>query len=258
MSRGIGKIQRKILAIARDGEYRDDYTLAALAHGLRPHLSAMPPTPSQLTSTRRALAGLAERGLAFRVGRRWTTERKRVLADTIRNGHYLRSVPTRPVHWFEHDGAVVVFGVPANRNFSQWLLGKPNAVAELARLWAPDGHRPNLLTEALSAAIASLRKAAPGYEALVSYADPNMGHEGHVYRAASWTALGAADESRWYHRNGTPIARRRLRGLRKADLGAHGIVEEARPAKLRFVRGLTRAARRIIAERAAAVPHKRP
>src|SRR5262249_51283348 len=174
MSRGLGQTQRKILAVMRDAEYRDVRTLAALAHGLRPHLSALPPTASQLASTRRALAGLAERGLAFRVGRKWTTERKRVLADTIRGGHYLRSVPSRPVHWFEHDGAIVVFGVPANRNFSQWLLGKPNAVAELARLWAPNGHRPNLLTEALSAAIASLRKVVPGYEALVSYADPNM------------------------------------------------------------------------------------
>jgi hypothetical protein len=112
----------------------------------------------------------------------------------------------------------VVFGVPANRNFSQWLLGKPNAVAELARLWAPNGHRPNLLTEALSAAIASLRKAMPGYEALVSYADPNVVHDGGVYRAASWTPLGKAHDLRWYRdRNGTSVARRRFWGYARPN-----------------------------------------
>jgi hypothetical protein len=47
------------LAVMRDKEYRDVRTLAALAHGLRPHLSALPPSMSQLASTRRALARLA-------------------------------------------------------------------------------------------------------------------------------------------------------------------------------------------------------
>src|SRR5215831_17024978 len=103
MSRGLGRMQRRILAIMRDAEYRDVHTLAALAHGLRPHLSAVPPTPSQLAGTSRALAGLAERGLAFRVGRRWTTERRRVLADTIRDGHYLRSVPSGKSFYFEFE-----------------------------------------------------------------------------------------------------------------------------------------------------------
>jgi hypothetical protein len=191
------------------------------------------PTRSQMVATQRALSGLARAGLVYRVsGRptRWTANRDRHLADQLRCRHYLRSVPTRPVMYFGHDGAVVCFAVPANPQISRHLLGKPNAVAELARLYAPDGHAPNLLTETLSLALAELRRRHPGYEAVVSYADPEAGHSGGVYRAASWIALGQSDEHR-------PNGRHR-----KARQ------EPDRIGKLRFARGLTRSARRLIAE----------
>jgi hypothetical protein len=189
----------------------------------------------------------------------WTANRDRSLADQLRQNHYLRSVPTRPVLYFEHDGAVVCFAVPANKNVSTWLLGKPNAVLELARLWAPDGHRPNLLTEALAAAISELRRQQPECEALISYADPNSGHIGGVYRAASWVALGQADETRYYKDpNGRPVSRRKFHSgsvsySRKDAITAAGFSEHKLPPKLRFARPLTRAARRAISERASVV-----
>jgi hypothetical protein len=142
-------------------------------------------------------------GRINRCPNKWTGNKSRWLADQLRRNHYLRSVPTRPVLYFEYDSAIVCFAVPANRNISTWLLGKPNAVLELARLWAPDGHRSNLLTEALAAAIASLRKRRPDCEALISYADPAAGHSGGVYRAASWVALGQVDDCRAFRDRAT-------------------------------------------------------
>jgi hypothetical protein len=232
MSKGLGRLQRRILAVMRDGKYYTVPELVAAIHDRNLALSiANGATQSELSSTRRALSGLSKLGLVFRASRRWTRDKCRVLADTLRQKHYLRSVPTRPLHYFEHDGAVVCFAVPANKNFSQWLLGKPNAVAELSRAWAPDGHRPNLMTETLSRAIKSLRQAMPGYEAVVSFADANVGHRGGLYRAAGWVDLGAGKETRYYRKiNGIPVARRNVTDA----------AEESALPKLRFVRGLTR------------------
>ena len=78
---------------------------------------------------------------------------------------------------------------PANKNIANFLLGWPGNVWELARLWAPDGHAKNLLTQAISAAVALICKLESP-DALVSYADPNAGHKGGVYRAASWLYSG--------------------------------------------------------------------
>jgi hypothetical protein len=52
----------------------------------------------------------------------------------------------------------VVFAIAANKNKSNWPLDKPNAVFELARLWAPDGHQA-MLTEAISSLAAGARAA---------------------------------------------------------------------------------------------------
>lgn len=230
MSRGLGKLQRRLLAAMRDSHWHDTAALAATVYGLRPHTTITArPTMAQLSGVRRALAGLVERGLAFRHGRQWTTSKQRWLADQVRQGHYLgTSFPKRPVHWFEHDGAIVVFAVPANRHLSSWLLGTPNCVVELARLWAPDGHRQNLLSQTLSRSIASLRQAHPGYEAVIAFADPRAGHHGGVYRAANFVALGQSEDRRY-----------RVNGKRN-----HGQLAEG---KLRFAFGLTRAAKRMIA-----------
>jgi hypothetical protein len=141
--------------------------------------------------------------------------------------------------FFEYGGAVVCFAVPRSRNIARWLIGKPNSVLELARLWSPDGHAPNLLTKALSAAIKKLRRDHPQCEAIVSYADPNAGHNATVYRAASWVDLGPITETRYYgDATGKPVS------------GAGYITEENAQLKRRFARGLTRSARRQIAAKA--------
>jgi hypothetical protein len=127
-------------------------------------------------------------------------------------------------------------------------------------MWAPDGHRQNLLTEAISECldqfIALERKLLGQCHALVSYADPNAGHVGTVYRAASWTYLGQSEESRAYvDQTGQLVPRRKFHAgkkfLVKDEILALGYKEIKRPGKHRFARGLPKWAQRRVKKHAA-------
>lgn len=169
----------------------------------------------------------------------------------IEQNHYSRCVPAGKSHYIPIDNAIVVFSIPGNPYIAGWLLGyEPASVWELSRLWAPDGHELNLLTRAISQATVLLRKIEK-IDALISYADPNVGHHGGVYRAASWTYLGPVEETRYYRSpSGTVVARRAFHSgsthMQKAEILAAGYTEEAMPGRHRFARGLTRRARAAI------------
>lgn len=175
---------------------------------------------------------------------------------TITRNHYTASVPSGKSHYFSYGGALVVYSIPANKNIGRFLLGYTGEVWELTRLWAPDGHEPNLLTRAIKFSIRSLRLIEPTIEALVSYADPNAGHTGGVYKAASWAFHGQSDEIRGYRAHDGQIKSRRAfhsgsRGMTKAEIEALGYTQSTAPGKLRFVKPLTRRAKRAIAGAAA-------
>lgn len=171
-------------------------------------------------------------------------------ADIIRKHHYTKSVPSGKSHYIKYGDAIVIWSIPANKNIAAFLLGAPAKVWELSRLWAPNGHDKNLLTRAISAAIAMIRHLE-NPDALVSYADPNAGHKGGVYRAASWIYHGKSEEVRTYLApDGTTLARRAFHsgknGMRKADIEAMGYKELKLPGKERFVKPLTQKARKIL------------
>jgi hypothetical protein len=174
--------------------------------------------------------------------------------ETICENHYTRSVPSGKSFYVRYGSAIVVYSIPANKNISRWLLGEDNAVWELSRLWAPDGHERNLLSRAISESLSVFRSAFPSVQGIVSYADPNAGHTGGVYRAASWVALGQCEENRAYRdAQGVIVSRRAFhsgsRSLRKAEIEALGYVQLKTPGKLRFAKGLTRKSRRKIQKR---------
>ena len=180
-----------------------------------------------------------------------------LLRETIKANHYTRSVPSGRSFYFEYRSAIVAFSEPANPHTARWLLGAGNGrVLELSRLWAPDGHTPTLLTEAIAYATRELRRHRPDVTALVSYADPEREHHGGVYKAASWAFLGRSPETRLYTAaDGKPIARRALhageRTFTPAEVAARGVtVTSVQAGKLRFARGLTARARRLIAKKA--------
>lgn len=168
----------------------------------------------------------------------------------IEKCHYAHSLPSGKTYYFCAAGAFFAFSIPANKNISSFLLGEPGKVWELARMWASDSHKPNALTQGLAIAVAGLRAIEP-VEALVSYADPNVGHEGHVYRAASWVYLGRSEEGRYYRdAAGQVVSRRKFhsgaRSMTKAEIEALGYAELKLPGKHRFARGLTRKARAAV------------
>ena len=173
--------------------------------------------------------------------------------DTLRLYHYTHSVPSGKTHYYRCGDALVSFSIPPNNNIARFVLGRDATggkcgVWELSRMWAPDNHARDLLTRAISLAVIEFHTLEPVVEALISYADPNVGHSGHVYAAASWTYAGRSEESRYYiGTDGLPVARRKFHSghsfIRKADILALGYREVLRPGKLRYVRGLTRRAR---------------
>lgn len=173
---------------------------------------------------------------------------RKAAEGVIRQHHYTHSIPSGKSHYVQFEGAVVVWSIPANKNIAKFILGWPGCVWELSRLWAPDGHLPNLLTQAISNAVHHVKRLE-NPDALVSYADPNAGHRGGVYRAASWTYHGQSEESRAYRSaDGAVVPRRAFhsgkRSLTKSEIEALGYVQLKLPGKERFVRLLSRRARK--------------
>lgn len=172
----------------------------------------------------------------------------------FRTEHYAHSIPSGKTHYFCCAGVFFAFAIPPNKNISRFLIGEDNAVWELSRMWASDNHGRNALTSGLSKAIGAFRKLEPHVKALVSYADPNVGHEGYVYRAASWVYCGQSEEGRYYRdATGQVVSRRAFHsgptGLKKAEIESRGFVELKLPGKHRYAKGLTRGARAIITKR---------
>ena len=176
-------------------------------------------------------------------------DERRAAAEIIRTRHYTRSVPAGKSWWVGYEDAIVVWSIPANPYLAKFVLQGPGTVWELSRLWAPDGHRPNLLTEAIGHAVRVLR-SIEDVDAVVSYADPSAGHHGGVYRAASWRPHGRSESRAWRSDDGAIVARRSFhsgsRFLTKPEVEALGYVEVSTLGKIRFVRPLTRRAKRQI------------
>lgn len=166
---------------------------------------------------------------------------KRIIAEN----HYLRTFPTGWTRSYLHDDVLVVFSIPANKNLGPYLFGPDVQVRELARLWAPDNHEPNALSRAVSAAIKRLKTDSPEVCALVSFADPNVGHHGGVYQAMSWIYTGQSSESRGYlAEDGRIVARRAFHSNKVSRVPDLPVVR--RVGKHRYAKPLNKyAARRL-------------
>lgn len=185
----------------------------------------------------------------------------REMRQMICANHYTGSIPSGENIFTQFEDAIVIFSRPANKNISNWLVGADNLVWELSRMWAPDGHRKTLLTEAIASCVEEFARAVKRLSsgechALISYADPNAGHTGTVYRAASWQYLGQSEESRYYKGPAGEIVSRRGfhsgdRNMTKAEILARGFSELSRPGKHRFARGLSKWTQRRIKNHAA-------
>lgn len=171
--------------------------------------------------------------------------------EKICKWHYTKTWPSGKSLPYEYEDAVVVMSIPANYNLALWLGLPSNRVWELTRLWAPPAHRKNLLTEAIAFAVRGFSTLHLA-DALISYADPNVGHRGGVYRAASWVYLGQSEETRAYRgAEGAIIPRRAFHSgksfSKKSEIIALGYTEVKLPGKFRFARGITRQGKKAVA-----------
>lgn len=86
----------------------------------------------------------------------------------------------------------IVFAMPPRETARRY--GKQTW--ELARLWVDDSEPRNTESWFLSRAVKLVRKTCPEIRCLVSYADPSVGHQGTIYKAANWLYDGHTDAER--------------------------------------------------------------
>jgi len=176
---------------------------------------------------------------------------RRVAGKQVREHHYTHSVPSGKTNFLRYESAIISYSIPANPNAKSFFLGNDieGEVWELSRLWAPDEHKHNLLTQAISRSLTVLKKIEPSVVACIAYADPNVGHTGGVYRAASWIYCGQSEEGRYYEdKNGQVVSRRKFHSgdhhLTKEEILKRGYTETSRAGKHRFAKGMTKKARK--------------
>lgn len=82
----------------------------------------------------------------------------------------------------------VLFSSGANNNIAKPFYLTQHEVCELTRV-ALTKHKSEV-TKIVSIAIRMLRKKETALKLIVSYADPEQGHDGIIYKAGNWEYLG--------------------------------------------------------------------
>lgn len=120
-----------------------------------------------------------------------------VIRPLIVERHYLHSMPAAAWRCFgvyhrKRLSGAIVFTAGA-RNGHRVLMGAtPQQVATLARLWLADELPKNAESRVIGVVLRMLRRTGE-WKALLSYADPAVGHVGTIYQATGWTYLGQSE-----------------------------------------------------------------
>lgn len=115
--------------------------------------------------------------------------------------HYSGSIPTPPLMTYgvwengKFIGAVI-YGRGANKDIGSPYGLKQGECCELVRVALTAHIAP--VTKIVSISMKMLKKQNPGIRAVISYADPNVGHEGVIYKAGNWAYLGKTSKSKMY------------------------------------------------------------
>lgn len=122
-------------------------------------------------------------------------------AYSVKRWHYSRSLPPPPLVKFgvwENSKflGVVVFAKGANRHLiTQWGL-KQTEGCELVRV-ALTNHATTV-SRIISICIKMLKKKFPTMKLIISFADPDQGHIGSIYKAGNWHFLGRSNDTSSY------------------------------------------------------------
>ncbi len=119
----------------------------------------------------------------------------------VEHWHYSRSLPPPPhnrIGVWENSKFIgcILFGRGASPQLLRPYGLKNTEGAELVRV-ALDAHLTPV-SRIVSIAIKFLQLRSPGLRLLVSFADPDKGHQGSIYQAMNWTYLGLTSPSSTY------------------------------------------------------------
>lgn len=162
----------------------------------------------------------------------------RSAVDRFIRSHYLGRWPgvVTACLGFTLGGALVgccVFALPPRETHRRYGV---SLSWELARFYLVDAMPNNAETFFCARAIRYIKRTRRDVAALVSYADPSVGHAGTIYKAGGWRSDGRTDQERKTPRFDYVDAVTGKHYSRRAHVpgGAH-IVRKPRVSKWRFV-----------------------
>ena len=131
-----------------------------------------------------------------------------VAAHVVTERHYLHSPPSAVrlslgVFAAGELLGVAMFNAGPRGGPSLFRGAKSPDVLSLCRLWLDDRLPRNSESRVLAVACRALARHTAA-KAVIAYADPGAGHEGHIYRAVGWLFLGESDAQPLMSLNGAP------------------------------------------------------
>jgi len=145
-----------------------------------------------------------------------TNEIKRI----IRYEHYLGTIPPHTIILTAQINGIIagiaIFGRGANKNM-------PKDYWELTRLCVPYYVVRPFTIKFLNMCVDYIKENCKNIKQLISYADPNVGHDGAVYRMSGWKKEGKTKSSYAYFDPNTNQLRhksycRRIKGIDKTEI----------------------------------------
>lgn len=174
----------------------------------------------------------------------------------VEKWHYSQSMPaSKRVHYgvWENGNFIgcVIFARGANNNIGSPYNLSQTQVTELVRVALTKHSTP--VSRIVSIAIKILRTSSPDLKLLVSYADPNEGHNGTIYQAMNWVFEGLSKSTVLYKVKGKFVHQRTASS---AMGNISGLETKKLPDKLKYLYPLDKAMRKQIAPLAKPYPKK--
>jgi len=118
-----------------------------------------------------------------------------------KNWHYSKSIPVPPlvkIGVWENEKYIgcVLFSRGASSNIGKPYKLNQTEICELTRV-ALNSHDSEV-TRIVAIAMKMMFKQNPKLKLIVSYADPNQGHEGTIYKAGNWIYQGKTKPTKKY------------------------------------------------------------
>lgn len=124
-----------------------------------------------------------------------TTKVSPEIKKIIRYEHYLGTISPHKLILISHINSIItgigIFGRGANKN-------TPKDTWELIRLCVPYYVIRPFTIKFLNMCVRYIKKNYPEIDQLIAYADPNVGHDGAVYRMSGWEKMGKTKRSYCY------------------------------------------------------------